>query len=81
MQSGSPAVWQQPSAVSDPARPETAERAIPEELIAARAYELWQLRGSPTGEDGSGDWYAAKAELERERRAAAAPRSRERSSY
>ena len=77
VQSGASAVQPQPSPVSDPTRPETAERAIPDELIAARAYQLWQLRGSPSGEDGSGDWYAAKAELEREWRDAAPPRSRE----
>jgi hypothetical protein len=55
------------------------ERSIPEELVAARAYEIWKLRGSPSGQDGSRDWYAAKAELERERLGGAAPSAEDRS--
>ena len=46
---------------------------VPEELIAARAYEKWQMRGCPMGQDGLQDWLAAKAELEEERLSWAAP--------
>ena len=48
---------------------------IPEELIAARAYELWQQRGCPSGQDGAEDWYAARDQLEQERMSWAAPSS------
>jgi hypothetical protein len=46
---------------------------IPDELIAARAYELWQRRGCPMGHDSSEDWHSARAELEEERLGWAAP--------
>lgn len=39
---------------------------ITEELVACRAYEKWQERGCPLWDDGQ-DWFAARAELERER--------------
>jgi hypothetical protein len=53
---------------------------LPDELVAARAYEIWQRRGSPTGQDTSVDWLAAKSELERERLGWAAPTSQDRAS-
>jgi len=46
---------------------------IPTELVACRAYELWQQRGCPLW-DGERDWFAARAELERERAAPLAAR-------
>jgi hypothetical protein len=52
--------------------------AIPEDLIAQRAYELWEERGCPLGE-GERDWFAARYELEAEqalRRGAPEPRRR-----
>lgn len=45
----------------------TAQKEIPTEDIARRAYERWEARGRPTG-DGSEDWKAAVAELMTERR-------------
>ena len=39
----------------------------PDELIRLRAYELWERRGCPMGQDGEQDWYAARDELKRER--------------
>jgi hypothetical protein len=53
---------------------------LPDELVAARAYEIWQRRGSPTGQDTSVDWLAAKSELEQERLGWAAPTSQDRAS-
>ena len=58
--------------LSDKPAPVEAERStspsdLPEELIANRAYEKWQLRGCPMGQDGEQDWFAAKDELEHER--------------
>jgi hypothetical protein len=44
----------------------TAERQLPTEEIARRAYELWEARGCPAG-DGSEDWNAAIAELSADR--------------
>ncbi len=35
------------------------------ELVAQRAYEKWQRRGCPVGDDQH-DWYAAQAEIELE---------------
>jgi hypothetical protein len=46
---------------------------IPDELIAARAYEFWQRRGCPMGHDSAEDWHAARAELTQERLGWAAP--------
>jgi hypothetical protein len=46
--------------------PEQPAVQIPDELIAARAYEIWERRGCPMGHDSEQDWHAAKAELERE---------------
>jgi hypothetical protein len=46
---------------------------LPEELIAARAYEKWRQRGSPMGQDSARDWFAARTELEEERLSWAAP--------
>jgi len=54
--------------------PQTAAD-IPQELIAARAYEIWQQRGCPMGEDGCEDWYAARDQLEQERLNWASPRA------
>jgi hypothetical protein len=54
----------------------SAPSDLPEELIAARAYEKWQLRGCPMGQEGSDqDWHAARAELEAERLNWAAPQA------
>lgn len=54
----------------------SAPSDLPYELIAARAYEKWQLRGSPMGQESSDqDWYAARAELEAERLNWAAPQA------
>jgi hypothetical protein len=54
----------------------SAPSDLPEELIAARAYEKWQLRGCPMGQEGSDqDWHAARAELEAERLSWAAPQA------
>jgi hypothetical protein len=55
------------------AAPPQTPADIPEELVAARAYELWQQRGCPTGQDGAEDWYAAREQLEQERLNWAAP--------
>lgn len=46
---------------------------IPDELIASRAYELWQRRGCPMGHESAQDWHAARAKLEQERLGWAAP--------
>jgi hypothetical protein len=51
---------------------------IPDELIAARAYELWQRRGCPMGHDSAQDWHAARAELEEERLGWTAPEAGDR---
>jgi hypothetical protein len=51
---------------------------IPDELIAARAYELWQRRGCPMGHDTTEDWYAARAELAQERLGWATPQPADR---
>lgn len=48
------------------ASPTQAGIAIPDDLIAARAYEIWQRRGCPMGHESEQDWHAARAELERE---------------
>ena len=39
---------------------------FPNEIIAQRAYALWQARGCPQG-SGDSDWFTARAELEAER--------------
>lgn len=51
---------------------------LPEELIRQRAYEIWQRRGCPMGQDGTQDWHAARFELQQERLGWAAPRSSDR---
>jgi Protein of unknown function (DUF2934) len=61
----------EPERSSAPRVPPFAD--IPEELIAARAYEKWKQRGSPMGHDSALDWHAARAELEEERLNWAAP--------
>lgn len=43
--------------------------SITDEMIAQRAYHIWQSRGCPQG-DGSIDWEIAKQQLERESRGA-----------
>jgi hypothetical protein len=54
----------------------SAASDLPEELIAARAYEKWQLRGCPMGQESSAqDWHNARAELEAERLNWAAPQA------
>jgi hypothetical protein len=47
---------------------------MPDELIAVRAYEKWQQRGCPMGQNSAQDWFAARQELEQERLNWAAPR-------
>jgi len=54
-----------------PQTPPAPAVELSEALIAARAYERWQQRGCPMGQDGLSDWYAARAELERELRTGA----------
>lgn len=67
---------------NQPLQPSTRRVApfadLPEELIAARAYEKWRQRGSPMGQDSARDWFAARAELEEERLNWAAPESSDR---
>ncbi len=43
--------------------------SITDEMIAQRAYHIWQSRGCPQS-DGSTDWEIAKQQLERESRGA-----------
>jgi Protein of unknown function (DUF2934) len=57
--------------VISPPKPLSSD--LPEQLIAARAYEMWQRRGCPMGQDAARDWYAARAELEQERLGWATP--------
>ena len=45
--------------------PNTEPSTSQEDLIAQRAYEKWQQRGCPIGDDWH-DWYAAQAEIELE---------------
>ena len=47
----------------------------PEALIAERAYFRWLSRNCPIT-DGTDDWFAARAELERESRPAARGKSK-----
>jgi hypothetical protein len=56
------------------AAPPQTPADIPEELIAARAYEIWQQRGCPMGHDSHEDWHAARTQLEEERQNWATPR-------
>jgi hypothetical protein len=68
-----------PLSTVTPTPPDTASSAdLPYELIAARAYEKWQNRGCPMGQDGRSDWYAARAELEQERLRWAPPEAEDR---
>lgn len=39
-----------------------ATKSVPSELIASRAYELWQLRGGTHGSDQQ-DWFRAERDL------------------
>jgi Protein of unknown function (DUF2934) len=56
-----------PDAPAAPATPSTSiYKDLPEELIAARAYEKWERRGRPMGHASEEDWFAAKEELEQE---------------
>lgn len=52
--------------------PVSPAASLPEELIAARAYEIWERRGRRPGE-AERDWFAAQKELEQERLGWAAP--------
>lgn len=52
--------------------PVTPAASLPHELIAARAYEIWERRGRRAG-DAEIDWFAARKELELERLGWAAP--------
>jgi Protein of unknown function (DUF2934) len=58
-----------PMIVEAPASPAAT---LTQELIAARAYEIWERRGCRAGESER-DWYAARRELELERLGWAAP--------
>lgn len=51
---------------------------LPDELIAARAYEIWKRRGCPMGQDSERDWHAARAELEAERQGWTEPQPEDR---
>lgn len=68
-----------PETATNPAPQDTSKAGeptfadIPDELIAARAYEFWQRRGCPMGHNSAEDWHAARAELERERLGWAVP--------
>jgi hypothetical protein len=42
--------------------PDISPTAVDEAAIAARAYELWEGRGRPTGSDQD-DWFRAEQEL------------------
>jgi len=44
-------------------RKKRLEKAMTNETISIRAYQLWQARGCPEGEDGGADWQAAKDQL------------------
>ena len=60
----------QPHPVVAPPSPQVDQPSpddLPDELIAARAYEIWKRRGCPMGQDSERDWHAARAELEAER--------------
>lgn len=64
-----------------PSQPEPVMQSpadLPDDLIAARAHEIWRRRGCPMGQDGTQDWFAARAELEQERLGWAAPRDDDR---
>jgi len=61
------AVTQPPAAPTEPEPEPRTAAPLTEAQIATRAYEIWQRRGSPMGQDTQHDWYAARAELERER--------------
>jgi hypothetical protein len=61
------------------ARSESPAGDMPDELVAARAYEKWQQRGCPMGQDPTQDWFAAREELEQERLSWAPPRGDDRS--
>jgi hypothetical protein len=50
-----------------PPRDLVRNHEVSHESIALRAFEKWLARGCPQDDDGSQDWLAAVAELERER--------------
>jgi hypothetical protein len=59
-----------------PPRDLVRKQEISHESIALRAFDKWLARGCPEGDDGTQDWLAAVAELQRERsRVEAKPRS------
>jgi Protein of unknown function (DUF2934) len=53
-----------------PIAPSTSGKEVSEHDVAVRAYAIWQRRGCPLGNNPQDDWYAARAELERELSAA-----------
>jgi hypothetical protein len=74
-----------PASATDSIDPESAQTGgatgqvhIPEELIAARAYEIWERRGCPMGHETEQDWHAARVELEQEQLGWTQPRSDDR---
>jgi hypothetical protein len=73
-----PAIGNTPSASESTDGGETSQTDIPVQLIAARAYELWERRGRPMGHETEQDWHAARAELEQERLGWTAPREDDR---
>lgn len=52
-------------AAPPPPKPKPAVE-LTDDMIAARAHEIWQRRGCPMDGDGKQDWYAAVAELQAE---------------
>jgi hypothetical protein len=56
---------------SDPHTEAGRSETVDERAIAARAYELWQERGCPTGSDQE-DWFRAEEELRDRGRASTA---------
>jgi hypothetical protein len=73
-----PSVRVEPPASKPSTQVQMAPDDLPEEIIAARAYEMWQRRGCPMGQDGMSDWFAARSALEHERLNWAAPTSDDR---
>jgi hypothetical protein len=64
-----------PTALATP--PRSPEQAVSDEMISARAYEIWERLGRPSGHSEE-NWHAARVELEQERLNWAAPREDDR---
>lgn len=50
-------------------KPTQTSQGITDQMIADRAYQIWQARGCPQG-DGRADWELARQQLESENCAA-----------